>query len=60
MRELRGQLLPYRLGAPVDHNRPERTELERELRQQLVNAETFEQMEQFLLDAEKKTLVNTP
>ena len=55
MRELRGQLLPYRLGAPTDHNRPERTELEMELRERLVKAETFEQMEQFLLEAEEKT-----
>ncbi|HIB67663.1 MAG TPA: tRNA dihydrouridine synthase DusB [Phycisphaerales bacterium] len=58
VRELRGQLLPYRLGAPTDHNRPERTELEMELRERLVKAETFEQMEQFLLEAEEKTWAN--
>ena len=51
VRELRGQLLPYRLGAPLSHRSKERTELESELRAQLVQTETLDELEQFLEDA---------
>lgn len=55
VRELRGQLLPYRLGAPLSHRLADKTELEIELRQELVRAQTFEQLETFLQSAEIKT-----
>ncbi len=46
VRELRGQLLPYRLG--WDGVSPERTPWEDELRQRLFRAESFEDLERFL------------
>lgn len=52
VRELRGQLLPYRLGAPLDHQGPERTEIEERLRKRLVLVETFQDLEHFFTWAE--------
>ena len=52
VRELRGQLLPYRLGAPPDHRCAERTALESQIREGLVKAETFQQLEETLLRAD--------
>ena len=54
-RELRGQLLPYRLGAPLGYHGAERSELETQLRAELVQAETFEQLFDFLARAEELT-----
>ncbi len=51
VRELRGQLLPYRLGAPLDHRDPERTPEEERLRALLVKAESFRDLELFLQEA---------
>lgn len=51
VRELRGQLLPYRLGAPGEA--PERTELEETLRQELVRAQSFDDLFRFLRRAEQ-------
>lgn len=48
VRELRGQLLPYRLGAPLDHRAAERTMEEERLRAELIRAETFSDLERFL------------
>ena len=48
VRELRGQLLPYRLGAPIEYRAPARSELETTLREELVKAETFDHLYRFL------------
>jgi tRNA-dihydrouridine synthase len=48
VRELRGQLLPYRLGAPIEYRAQARSELETTLRNELVKVETFEQLFGFL------------
>ena len=55
VRELRGQLLPYRLGAPLGYHATERSELETQLRAELVQAETFAQLFDFLKRAEELT-----
>jgi tRNA-dihydrouridine synthase B len=55
VRELRGQLLPYRLGAPTVHRTADRSELETELRQELVRAETFQDLGRFLSRAMSTT-----
>lgn len=44
VRELRGQLLPYRLGAPLGDTSPERGPVEESLRQALVKAKTFQDL----------------
>ncbi len=44
VRELRGQLLPYRLGAPLDTPNQERGLVEGKLRQALVEAKTFQDL----------------
>lgn len=48
LRELRGQLLPYRLGAPLAHRSPERTPAEEQARTRLLQAQTLDQLESFL------------
>lgn len=55
VRELRGQLLPYRLGAPLEQRDSSRSELETELRQGLVKAETFADLDRFLNHAAAAT-----
>lgn len=68
VRELRGQLLPYRLGAPPDHRHSAKTELEKNLRSELVKAKTFQELFDFLERAEgllaqapwKEATVNSP
>ena len=47
VRELRGQLLPYRLGAPRDHLCEEKTDTEALLRQALVKVSSFRDIEDF-------------
>lgn len=48
LRELRGQLLPYRLGAPIDRREPERTLEESKVREQLLSAGTLDQLDRLL------------
>lgn len=55
VRELRGQLLPYRLGAPSTYRREERSDLEQELRQDLLAAQTFGELDSFFERAEELT-----
>jgi tRNA-dihydrouridine synthase B len=55
VRELRGQLLPYRLGAPSNDGSKAKSDLEIELRQDLVRAESFEDLERFLERALERT-----
>ena len=55
VRELRGQLLPYRLGAPPDDMTKQRSDLEADLRQELVRAESFEELDRFLEEALART-----
>ncbi len=47
VRALRGQLLPYRLGAASDHRTSERNELETELRSRLVGCQSFSDLDRF-------------
>jgi len=54
VRELRGQLLPYRLGAPTHYRNEKRAPLENELRQLLVKVQTFEDLENFFCHAETR------
>lgn len=56
VRELRGQLLPYRLGAPSSYRREERSELENLLRRDLLAAQSFVELESFFQRAEKLTV----
>jgi len=55
VRELRGQLLPYRLGAPLGQQSLERSDIEEHLRKELVAAKSFEDLEVFLVEAAKAT-----
>lgn len=48
LRELRGQLLPYRLGAPIEQRSPERTPEEARVRELLLNASTLDQLDELL------------
>jgi len=55
VRELRGQLLPYRLGTPIEYRQAARSELETTLRNELVKAESFDQLFRFLDRARRLT-----
>lgn len=55
VRELRGQLLPYRLGAPAWHREESRSEIESSLRSALVKVATFEDLERFFVQALEST-----
>lgn len=48
VRELRGQLLPYRLGAPPEHRDSERTHEESAIRERLLKASSFADFEEVL------------
>ena len=51
VRELRGQLLPYRLGC--DGETPERGETEQRLRQDLLGVSSYDDLDRFFEAAEK-------
>jgi tRNA-dihydrouridine synthase B len=53
VRELRGQLLPYRLGAHEHDRKEDRSRTEEALRSILVRAETFADLDEFLNLAEQ-------